>query len=64
MYEQVLLRLGELSSPGLIMSGSKDEGPLIGNVRPSPMPPGRGRLVTRKEGIRLVQLAWQPPPEI
>ncbi|GAB3967555.1 hypothetical protein GCM10027615_17250 [Plantactinospora veratri] len=42
------------------MSGSKDEGALIGSVRPGPMPPGRGRLVTRKEGIRLVQLAYLP----
>jgi S-DNA-T family DNA segregation ATPase FtsK/SpoIIIE len=64
MYEKVLLRLNELSSPGLIMSGSREEGALIGNVRPSPMPPGRGRMITRREGSRLVQLAWQPPPEI
>jgi S-DNA-T family DNA segregation ATPase FtsK/SpoIIIE len=62
MYEPVLMGLRELSSPGLIMSGSKDEGALIGNVRPSVQPPGRGWLVTRKEGVRLVQVAWQPPP--
>jgi S-DNA-T family DNA segregation ATPase FtsK/SpoIIIE len=64
MYDAVLMKLNELSSPGLVMSGSKDEGALIGNVRPGPLPPGRGRLVTRREGVRLVQLAWQPPPEI
>jgi len=62
MYEPVLMRLRELSSPGLVMSGSKDEGALVGTVRPSTMPPGRGWLVTRKEGTRLVQLAWTPPP--
>ncbi len=61
MYEQVLMRLRELSSPGLVMSGNKDEGALIGTVRPSTLPPGRGWLVTRKEGVRLVQLAYQPP---
>lgn len=64
MYEAVLMRLNELSSPGLIMSGSRDEGALIGNVRPGPLPPGRGRLITRREGVRLIQTAWQPPPEI
>jgi S-DNA-T family DNA segregation ATPase FtsK/SpoIIIE len=62
MYEPVLMRLRELSSPGLVMSGSRDEGALVGNVRPSALPPGRGWLVTRKEGTRLVQLAWTPPP--
>jgi len=61
LYEPVIQRLRELSSPGLIMSGDKDEGPLLGNVKPSPMPPGRGWLITRKAGVRLVQLAHLPP---
>jgi S-DNA-T family DNA segregation ATPase FtsK/SpoIIIE len=62
MFEPVIQRLRELSSPGLIMSGDPDEGPLLGNVRPSIQPPGRGWLVTRREGARLVQLAYVPPP--
>jgi ESX secretion system protein EccC len=62
MYEPVIQRLRELSSPGLVMSGDRDEGPLLGSVRPAPMPPGRGRLVTRREGVRLVQLAHLPAP--
>jgi len=61
LYEPIIQRLRELSSPGLVMSGDKDEGYLLGNVRPSPMPPGRGWLVTRKAGVRLVQLAHLPP---
>ena len=61
LYEPIIQRLRELDSPGLVMSGNKDEGALIQGVRPSPMPPGRGRLVTRKEGVRLVQLAYLPP---
>ncbi|HEX2771622.1 MAG TPA: type VII secretion protein EccCa [Micromonosporaceae bacterium] len=60
LYEPIVQRLRELSSPGIVMSGDKDEGPLVGNVRPAPMPPGRGRLVTRKDGVRLVQLAHLP----
>jgi DNA segregation ATPase FtsK/SpoIIIE, S-DNA-T family len=61
LYEPVIQRLRELSSPGLVMSGDKEEGALLGNVRPSPMPPGRGWLVTRKAGVRLVQLAHLGP---
>ena len=60
LYEPVIQRLRELASPGLVMSGDPDEGSLVGSVRPAPMPPGRGRLVTRKEGVRLVQLAYLP----
>ncbi|WP_329106252.1 type VII secretion protein EccCa [Micromonospora sp. NBC_01699] len=60
LYEPIIQRLRELSSPGLVMSGDRDEGALVGAVRPAPMPPGRGRLVTRKEGTRLIQLAHLP----
>ncbi|WBB82497.1 type VII secretion protein EccCa [Micromonospora sp. WMMD882] len=60
-YEPIVQRLRELASAGLVMSGSPDEGALVGPVRPGPLPPGRGRLVTRREGVRLVQLAHLPP---
>ncbi|MDM4721290.1 type VII secretion protein EccCa [Micromonospora sp. WMMA1363] len=61
-YEPVAQRLRELSTAGLVMAGSPDEGALVGPARPGPLPPGRGRLVTRREGVRLVQLAHLPPP--
>jgi S-DNA-T family DNA segregation ATPase FtsK/SpoIIIE len=60
MYEPVIQRLRELASPGLVMSGDREEGALLGNVRPGPLPPGRGWLVTRREGTRLVQVAHVP----
>ncbi len=60
-YEPVVQRLRELSTSGLVMSGSAEEGALVGPVRPGPLPPGRGRLFTRREGVRLVQLAHLPP---
>jgi S-DNA-T family DNA segregation ATPase FtsK/SpoIIIE len=63
LYEPVLRRLRELAASGLVMSGDPDEGPLVGPVRPEPLPPGRGRLVTRREGVRLVQLAHLPVPD-
>ena len=62
-FEPVLMRLKELSTPGIIMSGDRDEGMLLGNVRPQQQPPGRGWLVTRKDGARLVQLGFLPPQE-
>ncbi|MFC7550293.1 type VII secretion protein EccCa [Plantactinospora sp. GCM10030261] len=61
LYEPVVQTLRELSSPGIVLSGDPDEGPLLGTVRPAPLPAGRGRLVTRKEGVRLVQLAYLAP---
>ncbi|MFS8522088.1 MAG: type VII secretion protein EccCb, partial [Micromonosporaceae bacterium] len=60
MYEPVLQRLRELQVPGLVMSGDPAEGPLVGPVAPEALPPGRGWLVTRRHGRRLVQIA-QPP---
>ncbi|HJT02751.1 MAG TPA: type VII secretion protein EccCa [Pseudonocardiaceae bacterium] len=60
LFEPVIARLRELSTPGIVMHGSPDEGPLLGSVKPSAMPPGRGTLVTRKTGAQLVQIAWVP----
>ncbi|PZF94366.1 type VII secretion protein EccCa [Micromonospora deserti] len=60
-YEPIVQRLRELSTAGLVMAGSPEEGALVGPVRPGPLPTGRGRLVTRREGVRLVQLAHLPP---
>jgi len=61
MYEPVLQRLRELDSPGLLMSGNREEGALFGNLRPSPQPPGRGTLVRRSDGMQLIQTAWVEP---
>jgi DNA segregation ATPase FtsK/SpoIIIE, S-DNA-T family len=57
MFDPVIQRLREMGSPGLIMSGSKDEGALLAGVRATPQPCGRGFLVTRREGSRLIQVA-------
>ncbi len=63
LFEPVLQRLRELGSPGLIMSGTKDEGALLADVKPSLQPPGRGTLVSRRHGTGLVQVAWTKPAE-
>jgi len=57
--DPIIGKMREQASPGLVMSGSKDEGALVGNVKASPMPPGRGTLVGRK-GQQLIQVAWSP----
>lgn len=61
LYEPVIQSLRDLAMPGILLSGSPDEGPLLGNLRPAPAPPGRGRLVTRDRGVEVVQLAWTDP---
>ncbi len=62
MFDPVLGRIRELGSPGLVMAGTRDEGALVGDVKPGPQPPGRGWLVSRKKGKELVQIAVVPGP--
>ena len=51
----------ELDTPGLLMSGNRDEGAIFGTLKPSPQPPGRGTLVRRSDGVHLIQTAWSEP---
>src|SRR5439155_6411982 len=60
LFEPVIQRLKEIGAPTLVMSGNRDEGTIAGTVKPEPLPPGRGRLVTRR-GARLIQTALMPP---
>jgi S-DNA-T family DNA segregation ATPase FtsK/SpoIIIE len=62
LYEPVTMAIREIGSAGIVLSGDRDEGALLGNVRPSRQPPGRGWLVSRQRGAQLVQLAWADPP--
>ena len=61
LYEPIIQSLRDLAMPGLLLSGSPDEGPLLGNQKPAPAVPGRGRLVTRDRGVEVVQMAWREP---
>jgi S-DNA-T family DNA segregation ATPase FtsK/SpoIIIE len=61
LFEPLIQRMRETRQPGLVLSGERDEGQLIGQVRPSQQPPGRGTLVSRKHGTILVQTAHIPP---
>jgi len=59
MFEPFLMALKEMNVQGLLLSGDPQEGPLIGDQRALPQPPGRGQLVNRS-GRELVQVAWSP----
>ncbi|HYU83790.1 MAG TPA: type VII secretion protein EccCb, partial [Kribbellaceae bacterium] len=61
LYEPVIQSMRELAMPGLLLSGSRDEGQLIGNLRPAPSEPGRGQLLTRDRGVERIQVAWDNP---
>ncbi len=63
ILESVLLRLRELGTPGLLLSGDPQEGALIGSHRASPQRPGRGILVRRHERPTLVQVALSDSTE-
>ncbi|MDS0132361.1 MULTISPECIES: type VII secretion protein EccCa [unclassified Amycolatopsis] len=61
MYDPIIGKLKEIAAPGMVMNGSRDEGALVGNIKPSAMPPGRGNLLTRKNGKQLIQVSWIQP---
>ncbi|MDT7801244.1 MAG: segregation ATPase FtsK/SpoIIIE, family [Actinomycetota bacterium] len=61
MYDPIIGKLKEIAAPGMVMNGSRDEGALVGNIKASAMPPGRGNMLTRKAGKQLVQLSWIQP---
>src|SRR6185437_11869375 len=57
MYEPMLRGLREMGTPGVLLSGSKDEGAVLGSVKMDKLPSGRGRLVHRRLGSVLIQTA-------
>jgi S-DNA-T family DNA segregation ATPase FtsK/SpoIIIE len=61
LYQPLLLRLKELGSPGLMLSGDPLEGVLLGGQRATPQPPGRGVLARRRDRPTLVQVALSDP---
>lgn len=62
MFEPLLAGLRDNGCLTLLMSGNPDEGLTIGSVRQSPMPPGRGTLISHRSNPQLIQVAWSPSP--
>jgi len=61
LFEPLIQRMRESRQPGLLLSADRDEGQLLGTVRGSQQPQGRGTLVSRRHGTTLVQTAFTPP---
>jgi len=59
LFEPLLAQLRDSGCMGLLMSGSPDEGAVVGSWRAAAQPPGRGMLVTRG-GAELIQIGWCP----
>jgi S-DNA-T family DNA segregation ATPase FtsK/SpoIIIE len=57
LFEPVLRAMRDATTAGLLLSGSRDEGVVLGDVRMQKLPPGRGILVGRRLGNRMVQTA-------
>ncbi|MGL4177886.1 MAG: type VII secretion protein EccCb, partial [Dermatophilaceae bacterium] len=58
----LLPQLADAGGAGLLMSGSKDEGAILG-MKMRPLTPGRGILVRRSSSPSLVQLPWSEPAD-
>lgn len=57
MFEPLLRSLRDMGTPGLLLSGSKEEGAVLGSVKMEQLPPGRARLVRRRAAAVLIQTA-------
>jgi S-DNA-T family DNA segregation ATPase FtsK/SpoIIIE len=55
--DQLLVRLKEMGCSGLVLSGDRREGAVIGEERAEVRPPGRGVLVRRGHPSALLQIA-------
>ncbi|MGK9270261.1 type VII secretion protein EccCa [Williamsia muralis] len=61
LFDPIIGRLKDLSTDGLLMSGDRDEGYLLGRVRLQRLVPGRGELVSRSRPQEMIQVAHMPP---
>ncbi|UYM04940.1 type VII secretion protein EccCb [Solicola gregarius] len=57
IFEPLLQRLGDVSTPGLMFSGDRMEGRVLNNVAPANLPDGRALYVPRGGGASQVQTA-------
>ena len=60
-YDPIIQRMTDLGTTGILLSGSPEEGQLIGKVKAIPSIPGRAQIVSRDRGLVAAQLVWVPP---
>ncbi|MFG2367998.1 type VII secretion protein EccCa [Streptomyces mirabilis] len=56
LNDQLLRRLDEVNTPGLLMSCPPSEGYVFGNIKPRNLPPGRAQRIVRRKAT-LIQTA-------
>lgn len=58
LFEPMLQRLGDVSTPGFLFSGDRMEGRVLNNVAPARLPEGRAMYVARGGGASQVQVGF------
>jgi type VII secretion protein eccCb len=58
LYEPVLQSMRDLGTTGILLSGSPEEGSIIGRVKPVKSLPGRAQVISRDDGYFRAQLVW------
>lgn len=62
-FEPVLQSMRDLGATGILLSGSPDEGAVIGRIKPMKAIAGRAQVVSRDAGYFLAQMVWSDPKE-
>ena len=63
MSDQLVRRMWDLSTPGLLFSCPRDEGNFLGDAKPLALPTGRAQAVLRRRGITQIQVALDESAE-
>jgi DNA segregation ATPase FtsK/SpoIIIE, S-DNA-T family len=61
LFDPVIQRLNDLSTPGFLFSGDRMEGRLVNGVASQRLPTGRALYAMRGGGVQQIQIAWLPP---
>ncbi|CAN5305019.1 type VII secretion protein EccC [soil metagenome] len=59
--DPILQQMTDTGATGILLSGSPEEGALIGKVKAVPALPGRAQVISRDRGTFQAQLAYVPP---
>ncbi|MFF2730256.1 type VII secretion protein EccCa [Streptomyces sp. NPDC058008] len=63
LNDQLMRRLGEVNTPGLLMSCPPGEGYVFGNVKPRNLPAGRARYIARNKATLLQTALVERDPQ-
>ena len=59
---ELMMKLLSVQTPGVVMDGSKHDGPMVGDVVAERQRPGRGIHVQRGQNPAAMLFAWREPP--